>query len=93
MDILGDALTDFYKKGTSDTLWLHNSYGEPEEMPVDIFFRSEDEMPELELIALDMCRGKILDAGAGAGSHALALQKMKKDVTALDISERAVAIM
>jgi cyclopropane fatty-acyl-phospholipid synthase-like methyltransferase len=93
MDIFGEALQDQFIKGTTETLWLHNSYDAPEEMPVDIFFRGPEEMPEIELKALALCRGTVLDAGAGAGSHALWLQQQKLEVTALDISEKATAIM
>lgn len=93
MDVFGLALSDFYKTNTADTLWLHNSYGEVEEMPVDIFFRTEEEMPVLEHKALAMCYGKVLDVGAGVGSHALILQEMGIDVTAIDISSQAVNIM
>jgi SAM-dependent methyltransferase len=93
MDVFGRALLDFYTKGKADILWLHNSYGEPEEMPLDIFFRNHEEMPDLELEALAHCRGKILDVGAGVGSHALYLQQQLQDVTALDISVGAVTIM
>lgn len=93
MDILGQALLDFHKNGERETLWIHNSYDEPEEMPIDIFFRSENEMPELELKALSLCKGRILDIGAGVGSHALTLQKRGLEVTAIDISEGAVKLM
>jgi cyclopropane fatty-acyl-phospholipid synthase-like methyltransferase len=62
-------------------------------MPLDVFFRTAEEMPELELIALDLCRGRILDIGAGAGSHALLLQQKHQDVTALDLSAGAVDVM
>lgn len=93
MDVFGKALLDYYKTGKADTLWLHNSYDEPEEMPIDVFFRDEDDMPELEHRALDLCRGKILDVGAGVGSHALALQQRGLEVTAIDIAEDAVVIM
>ncbi len=93
MDIYGNALLDFHQSGKADTLWLHNSYGEPEEMPIDIFFRNEEDMPEIELKALSLCKGKVLDVGAGVGSHALLLDKKKIDVTAIDISPIAVQIM
>ncbi len=93
MDVFGNAITDFYKTGESDTLWLHNSYADAEEMPVDFFFRDDEEMPVLELQALQMCNGKVLDIGAGVGSHALVLQAFNIDVTAIDISEAAVKIM
>jgi SAM-dependent methyltransferase len=52
-----------------------------------------EEMPELEWIALQQCRGKILDIGAGAGSHALALQQLGQDVTALEISPLASEVI
>lgn len=93
MDVFGEALKDQFLNPPSDILWVHNSYDEPEEMPVDIYFRDETEMPELELKALEACRGKILDVGAGVGSHALVLQKRGHDVAGMDISEAAVMIM
>ena len=43
-------------------------------------------MPHLEPRALSEARGKVLDVGAGAGCHALALQERGLDVTAVDIS-------
>lgn len=93
MDVFGKALQDQFSNATADTLWLHNSYDEPEEMPVDIFFRTEDEMPDIELEAMDLCEGRVLDVGGGAGSHALILQNRGFEVIALDISAAAVEIM
>ncbi|MBB5437050.1 SAM-dependent methyltransferase [Pedobacter sp. AK017] len=93
MDVFGEALKDQFIKPPAETLWVHNSYDEPEEMPVDIYFRNENEMPELELKALDLCRGKVLDVGAGVGSHALILQKRGINVCGMDISAAAVSIM
>jgi SAM-dependent methyltransferase len=93
MDVFGNALTDFYKKGKADILWLHNSYDEPEEMPVDIFFREFEEMPDIEHKAITLCYGTVLDIGAGVGSHALILQEAGADVTAIDISADAVRLM
>jgi SAM-dependent methyltransferase len=93
MDVFGQALKDQFSKPPSETLWVHNSYDEPEEMPVDIYFREESEMPDLELKALELCKGKVLDVGAGVGSHALVLQRRGFDVTGMDISVPAVEIM
>jgi len=92
-DVLGTAISDFYNNTSTGKLWVHNKYGPKEKMLVDVYFRDMEEMPELEWVALHQCRGSILDIGAGAGSHALALQKMKLDITALDISPLSAAVM
>src|SRR5690606_16891191 len=92
-DVYGAALFDFYKTGKTAPLILHNNYGEDEEMPVDLFFREEEEFPELEFIALSLCDGVVLDVGAGAGSHCLYLQNRGFEVTALEISKTACEIM
>lgn len=93
MDVFGSALQDQFTDQRAEMLWLHNSYDEPEEMPVDLFFRTEEEMPDIELEAMDLCEGRVLDVGGGAGSHALILQERGFEVIALDISPSAVAIM
>jgi SAM-dependent methyltransferase len=92
-DVLGKALSDYQHRLSPARLWINNKYGPREEMLVSIYFRRAEEMPELEWIALQKCRGKILDIGAGAGSHALALSQMGHDVTALDSSPLAAAVM
>ncbi|MDB5061709.1 MAG: methyltransferase [Mucilaginibacter sp.] len=92
-DIFGKALYDFFKGVKGNKLWIHNKYGPKEEMPLDVYFRIGDEMPDMELLAIERCYGKILDIGAGAGSHALILQQSGLLVTALDISGLAVNIM
>ena len=85
-DILGRAVYDFHKGERNTILWIENTYGDPEEMPLEHFFRSEDEMPEIELFALKHCRGKVLDIGAAAGAHSLLLQEKSLEVHALDVS-------
>ena len=92
-DVLGQALFDYYTKAAPGKLWIHNTYGPKEEMPLHIYFRKPDDMPQLELVALQNCKGKVLDIGAGAGSHALALQQEGIAVTALDKSPKAAVVM
>jgi SAM-dependent methyltransferase len=93
IDVQGKALYDYWNGKEDISLLLHNNYGEPEEMPVEVFFRNEQSMPELELFALSLCQGKVLDIGAGAGCHALYLQQNGLAVDALEISGLACEIM
>ncbi len=93
MDPYGQALKDFSEEKEVSNLMLNNSYGAPEEMPLWYFFREFDEMPELEKMALSICEGKVLDIGAGTGCHAICLQQMGYEVTAIDTSAPVVDIM
>jgi SAM-dependent methyltransferase len=98
-DILGRALTEHFHRQSPGKLWVHNYLAQEarsihrEQMPLDFYFRDINDMPDLEWVALQQCRGKILDVGAGAGSHALTLQLMSQDVTALDVSPLSAALM
>jgi len=92
-DVLGQAIYDHHTKNSPGELWIHNTYGPKEAMPIDAYFREEDDMPDLEWLALNECRGRVLDVGAGAGSHALQLQERGFEVKAIDISPLAVKVM
>ncbi|MGY3212287.1 methyltransferase domain-containing protein [Mucilaginibacter sp. HD30] len=92
-DILGKAVYDHHKGCFAGKLWIYNKYGPREEMPVDAYFRAEDDMPDMEWLAIERCYGKVLDIGAGAGSHSLILQQSSVDVTALDISPLLTCVM
>jgi hypothetical protein len=92
-DILGQALLDFLKMGTGERLIAHTSYGPDETYFLDYFFRDLDGMPDLEQYALTLCKGRILEIGAGAGSHALILQEAGKDIVTMDSSRGCVNVM
>ncbi|MBN1987366.1 MAG: methyltransferase domain-containing protein [Prolixibacteraceae bacterium] len=92
-DPFGLAIQDFYKKGKAPDIKVDSNYTKGEHIVISHFFRSENEMPEVEKAALKKCRGKILDVGAAAGCHSLILQKKGFNVTALDKSELAVDVM
>lgn len=83
---MGAAIRDYFRQGKSAQLKVLSSLFDDDEMPVSHLFRSYHEMPPLEQRALNEARGKVLDVGAGAGCHALALQERGLDVTAVDIS-------
>lgn len=85
-DPMGAAIRDYFRQGKSAQLKVLSSLFDDDEMPVAHLFRSYHEMPPLEQRALNEARGKVLDVGAGAGCHALALQERGFDVMAVDIS-------
>ena len=92
-DVLGKAIWDYHQGARKSKLWVHDHLGPRVEMDRAVYFRDWDRMPRLEQIALKQCNGKVLDVGAGAGSHSLALQKMGFDLTAIDHSPLNVQVM
>lgn len=93
-DPMGAAIADYHRHGVAGRLRVFSPGFDEDEIPVDTLFRTPDEMPQLERTALQHCRGRVLDVGAGAGCHTLALQQMgHSDVTAIDISPLAVQTM
>ena len=92
-DPIGHAIADYHATGKSARLRVFSPMFDEDEIPVRTLFRPFDEMPAIEQEALKLSRGHILDVGAGAGCHSLALQQMGHQVTAIDISPLAVATM
>lgn len=92
-DPMGQAIADYLKHGKAARLRVLSPMLEEDEIPVKDLFRSTSDMPSIEQQALKEARGTILDVGAGAGCHSLALQQMGKQVTAIDISPLSVATM
>ncbi|MGL4852402.1 MAG: class I SAM-dependent methyltransferase [Phocaeicola sp.] len=92
-DPMGAAIADFYTNQQAGTLRVFSSQFDEDEIPLSQLFRSYEEMPALEQLALQVAEGNILDVGAGSGCHALALQEMGKKVHAIDISPLSVEVM
>lgn len=90
---MGQAIWDFYHRHNPEDLQTETSISELDELPVNYLFRDFTSMNKVEQKALQLASGKVLDVGAGAGSHALYLQDERKlDVTALDISPKSIDI-
>jgi SAM-dependent methyltransferase len=93
-DLLGQALLDYQHGQPDATLTVQCNVADDEPLPAAYFFRTLLAMPELERQALDECRGRVLDLGAGAGCHLLELQSRGfTDVRAIDQSAGAVQVM
>lgn len=90
-DLFGKAILDYQTNNNPEDIITETSISEADEMSVAYLFRDFKDMSKLEQKALQLAKGKVLDVGCGAGSHALFLQNERKlEVTAIDISENAI---
>lgn len=89
-DVIGTAILDFSTTGKADEIVVHSDLCDDDILEVAYLFRSYDEMPVIEKIALKQCSGSVLDVGAAAGSHSKELIKNGHSVTAIDVSDGAV---
>lgn len=92
-DPIGRAISDYYHNGKAAKLKVLSSMFYEDEMPVATLFRSFEKMPIQEQKAIECCKGRVLDVGAGAGCHSLVLQERGHEVVAIDISELSVNTM
>ncbi|WP_405380711.1 class I SAM-dependent methyltransferase [Maribacter sp. LLG6340-A2] len=91
-DIIGTALLDYQHGNYSEDIITYSSLDEEDVLPIPYMFRNFKEMPKIEQKALQICKGKVLDVGCGAGSHGLYLQDKGLTVTGLDASKGAVEV-
>ncbi len=92
-DLQGLAIQDYFKGNLKAELLVESDCAGLERMPAGIFFRNYEQLPDIEQYTLSLCKGRILDIGAGAGSHSLILQQQGFEVHALDVSLYAVEVM
>lgn len=91
---LGAALTAVQKGDIDANLVIYSTIWERETVAATEYYRPRGQpLPALERHALELCRGRVLDAGAGAGRHSLELQEAGLAVIALDIDPAAVRVM
>jgi len=88
----GRALLSYHWTGFDSSFVLRRDDGFVATISAANFF-DDSLFPELEQRALDSCHGRVLDIGAGAGRHALALQRRGLEVCAIDILPEAVFVM
>jgi SAM-dependent methyltransferase len=89
-----DDVLAAYVAGQGDThLEMRTDIGGSEEVPAALFFRDPAEGGPLERRALEECRGRTLDVGAGVGAFSLPLQRRGLHVTALEVLPTACDIL
>ena len=93
MILHGKALIDYYNGDRTAEIILRRDDGFETALLISMFFRSEAEFFPGEMEAINLCRGTVLDIGAGSGIHSLVLQSRGLKVTAIDIDPNAVEIM
>lgn len=92
-DPIGQAILDYHRTKKPFDIVVSSDLCDDDIIPIEVLFRSYNEMPELEQLAIKLCKGQVLDAGAGAGVHAKELIKRGHTVFAIDTSEGAVSYM
>ncbi|MBK8924645.1 MAG: class I SAM-dependent methyltransferase [Crocinitomicaceae bacterium] len=89
-DPIGEALKDYISGNLQAEILVESDLCDDDVIPLEWLTRKLNQMPDLEKKALDLCKGSILDIGAGAGCHALELASRSMDVSAIDISSGCI---
>src|SRR5690606_29165490 len=89
-DLLGRAILDYQIRKEPVFVDTCTNLTDWDELEIAYFFRDYQSMPKIEQTALNLCKGKVLDVGCGAGSHAWYLQEKGITYKAIDISSHAV---
>jgi methyltransferase type 11 len=91
-DLLGKSLLDYQLNDRKSDVRVSTNISKSEYLSRSHFFRSFPQMIPIEQKALTLAKGRILDVGAGTGSHVLYLQEKGLDTVALDISPAVIEI-
>ncbi|MCP4021837.1 MAG: class I SAM-dependent methyltransferase [Desulfobacteraceae bacterium] len=92
-DPLGNMMLDYLNGESAAYVDVVSTTVDMWKMKGVTMFRKFAQMGRIEQKALGLCRGKILDVGAGSGCHSLYLQKRNQIVDALDISLGCIEVM
>ena len=90
-DAFGEALLDAMTGGAG-THFLERDDGLLRAMDAAPYFTKPSEWPRVEAKALESVTGRVLDIGAGAGRHSIALQERNCEPMALDVSPGAIEV-
>ncbi|TFG18998.1 MAG: methyltransferase domain-containing protein [Promethearchaeota archaeon] len=89
----GLALENYYYHGVDIPIVIVRDDEYRTEMSVKPFFRRQENFPAIERRALNKCKGKVVDLGAGVGADSLVLQNREFNITAVEINPIACEIM
>jgi SAM-dependent methyltransferase len=89
---LAAALQDHHRSGRPRRVRALRADGVAFEIETDEYFTLEGSLAPLDALALARCGQRVLDVGAGAGRHALALQAAGREVVAIDVSPICTAL-
>jgi 2-polyprenyl-3-methyl-5-hydroxy-6-metoxy-1,4-benzoquinol methylase len=87
------ALLDYFRGNESAAFVVRRDDGIETTLPAGHLFQAAEDFSDVDNTALGLCNGRVLDVGAGAGRHSLALQSKGFSVTALDVSPHLVEVM
>ncbi len=93
MEPFGKSLLAYLDGDAGAQLVVDRDDGSRSVIPVALFFRDVPAFSAIETHALALCKGRVLDVGAGAGSLSIELQRRGHRVTALDISTDAANVV
>lgn len=85
-DPIGRAVFDYHFNSINQPIVVHSEDFDDDVIDTAYLFRTYKQMPALEKKALTLCKGSVLDVGAGAGAHSVYLQEKGFEVTALENS-------
>ncbi|MEM1223726.1 MAG: class I SAM-dependent methyltransferase [Verrucomicrobiota bacterium] len=91
MDPYASALSAYSQGDLEASFTIRREDGFSQVVPASSFWNDTD-FNELERKAMKLCRGSVLDVGAGAGRHSLELGRMGYTVCSVDISEECTRI-
>ncbi len=89
----GRALWDYFRGDHRAVLEVQHSLDGPARLDAEVFFRAGEELLEFEQLALELCRGTVVDIGAGAGVHSVPLQERGFEVVAVEPVAQAAEIL
>ncbi len=89
-DPLGQAILDYSKNKKSANIIVHSDLCDDDVLPVEYLFRTYDQMPEIEQKALNLCKGRVLEVGAGSACHSKYLNSKGFNTFSIDTSKGAI---